>query len=163
MILNDYEIVKLLDSAVKNSNLSLVNPASLDIRIGDEAILFDSSMTVDLTDFTDDCPYWVRPQQLLLTNSFEYFYFPNNIAGEFKLKSSVARQFFQHMKAGWIDPGWHGTLTMEFVNLSCKPFPIWEGKRIGQIIFHQLVSPCVNSYQGKYNGQIRAQKAKFDA
>lgn len=159
MILIDEQISDLLETAIFHSHPAHVNPASLDICIGDNLLLVkpEGNITKDISMNTESNPYLVPHHERLLANSLETFKFPLNLAGEFKLKSSVARLFFQHMKAGWIDPGWHGSLTMEFINFGYQPFPLYPGKRIGQLIFHYLQSPPLTPYNGKYNGQIKAQ------
>lgn len=161
-ILVDSQIAELLESkAILNSHPSHVNPASLDICIGNNLLILtpERNYTQDITHYSDKSPYYVLPNERVLANSYEYFKFPIDVAGEFKLKSSVARNFFQHMKAGWIDPGWHGSLTMEFINFGHTSYPVFPGKRIGQIIFHHLNPAPLAPYQGKYNGQIKAQPA----
>lgn len=162
-ILVDSQIAELLDTVVLNSNPSHVNPASLDICIGNNIIVSGEGTEgyyyhrKNISEYSNTNPYIIFSGERVLSNSFEYFKFPIDLAGEFKLKSSVARKFFQHMKAGWIDPGWHGSLTMEFINFGFDDFPIYPGKRIGQIIFYKLDPAPLEPYQGKYNGQINAQ------
>lgn len=164
-ILVDSQIADLLGKSVLNSNPNHVNPASLDICIGNNIVVSGQGSEgfyinrKDIDNYSESNPYLIYPNERVLANSFEYFKFPVNLAGEFKLKSSVARKFFQHMKAGWIDPGWHGTLTMEFINFGLDDFPVYPGKRVGQIIFHHLDPVPVHPYQGKYNGQVKAQSA----
>jgi deoxycytidine triphosphate deaminase len=60
------------------------------------------------------------------------------------------------MDAGWIDPGFHGSLTLEFKNMTnYHCIRLRPGDRIGQLIFFkgQAVS-AEQSYRttGNYNG-----------
>lgn len=164
-ILVDSQISELLGSVVVNSSPTLVNPASLDICIGKDIVVMGQNSEgyychrEEIDQYSALNPYLIFAGERVLASSLEYFNFPIDLAGEFKLKSSVARKFFQHMKAGWIDPGWHGTLTMEFVHFGYEDFPIYPGKPIGQIVFHKLGTLPVQPYQGKYNGQVKAQAA----
>lgn len=105
----------------------------------------------------DDEGYVVPPGGVLLAQTVEIFHLPNNISGEYKLKSTQARNFFNHLNAGWCDAGWNGSvLTLEFVNhLQHHAIRIKPGMKCGQIVFfgHQAV-PDDRSYavRGQYNG-----------
>ena len=65
-----------------------------------------------------DCHYYdLAPGQFCLAATAETFYLPDNIAAEFKLKSSLARAGLNHALAGFADPGWTGSvLTLELTN-----------------------------------------------
>jgi len=56
-----------------------------------------------------------------------------------------------HGVAGFVDPGFSGTLTLELVNLGKLPIPLYVGVRIAQLTFHKL-NFAVPEYTGKYGG-----------
>ena len=75
------------------------------------------------------------------------------------LKSSRAREGYQHALAGWIDPGWVGSkLTLELKNnRRYRSLPLYPGMRIGQIVFHTMSQTPIKSYTevGNYNNHAR--------
>lgn len=164
MICNNIQIEDLCKQGmIKPFNREMIQGASLDLRIGTNGKIkakgSENWEDVNLCATTINAPFWVYPKRLLLIESLENIYLPTNIAAQFALKSSVARHFFQHMMAGWCDPGWHGKLTMEFINLNYEPYPVWVGKEIGQLIFHQL-EPVSLSYEGKYQKIFKVSESK---
>jgi dCTP deaminase len=149
-------------------NPDLVNPASLDIRLGAriqvEQLFTRKLRTIDISHTTPDRPHHLWPLQWLLAESFETFNVPNNIAAQFKLKSSRAREALDHALAGFCDPGWHGSkLTMELRNNRLlHRVPIWYGMKIGQMKFEYMDALPVRSYAetGRYNNDATVQESK---
>lgn len=148
----------------------LLNPASLDVRLGRflrvEAVATPELELYDLTreGWDEETPYLLRPGQFVLAETMETFNLPDDIAGQFVLKSSRAREGLQHMLAGYCDPGWHGSkLTLELHNSrQLHPVAIWPGMRIGQMVFHRMGQAPLRSYAetGRYNGDRRVQGSR---
>lgn len=153
-----------------------VNAASIDIRLGD-SLLVESGRPgiVDLElgeipemrslDPDVNGAWRLRPGQFCLVNSCEIFNLPNDIAAEFKLRSSVARAGIDHALAGWADPGWHdATLTMELRNgTQNHTLLLRPGLRIGQMVFWRGEPvPQSRSYaaRGRYNNQRSATESR---
>lgn len=163
MILADHQIHALcLEGMVTPFDASLVNPASLDVRLGN-TLLIESAQNPELVPYPlkrhDEAePFWLRPGQFVLADTLEIFTMPNNVAGEFRLKSSRAREGLDQALAVWLDPGWSGSvLTMEIRNnRQLHAIPLWPGRRIGQIILHMMAKPPERSYRetGRYNGDL---------
>ena len=135
---------------------SLVNPASLDLRVGMTAKLrvLDGYEEIDLKQFTQDNPYLMCPGDRLLVGSLETVNLPNFVCAQFRLKSSRGREWYEHMEAGYCDPGWHGSkLTMEIINLDVAPLPLYPGLKMGQLVFSLTLSPPDRDYSvvGRYN------------
>lgn len=137
---------------------TLVNPASLDVRLG-ENILVETErrglIPVNISIHSKENPYKLLPNDFILAETMETFNMPDNIGAQFALKSSLARAGFEHLLAGWIDPGFSGSvLTLELKNALRLDFlPLWPGMRIGQIIFHEMSAVPLKSYKltGRYN------------
>ena len=132
-------------------------------------LLIESAEGPDLVPYplgghTQENPYLLRPGQFVLAHTVEVFNLPDDIAAQFMLKSSRAREGLEHLMAGYCDPGWHGsTLTMELHNSrQLQPVPLWPGMKIGQMIFHQMAGVPQRSYAitGRYNGDTSAQQSK---
>ena len=169
MILCDTEIIALCEKGMINPfDRDLVNPASLDVRLGSQLLIESVESTklvpIDLDGFTQEQPYLWAPQSFALAPTLETFRMPNHVAGEFRLKSSRAREGFDQALAVWLDPGWCGSvLTMELRNnRRLHPVAIWPGMRIGQVVLHRMSSPPLRSYEitGRYNNDTTVQESK---
>lgn len=161
MILCDHEILDLCNvGMVEGFDPDLINPASLDVRLGD-TLLIESAQSRELVQYplhrhSETDPYELRPGQFCLAQTVETFNLPDNIAAQFMLKSSRAREGLEHLMAGYCDPGWHGSvLTLELHNSrQLWPQLLWPGMKIGQMVFHRMSDIPARSYAltGRYNG-----------
>jgi dCTP deaminase len=160
MLLADFQIRALCESGmVTPYDPSLVNPASLDLRLGDNIMIEGAEgpdlVPYSLTGHTAEDPYRLVPGQFVLAETVETFNIPNTIAGQFVLKSSRAREGIQHLLAGFADPGWHGSrLTLELKNVRQLHWVgLWPGMKIGQMKFLTMDARPLVSYAktGRYN------------
>ena len=168
-VLVDYQIDNLAEAGmVAPFDRELVNPASLDVRLG-SPILIESHQEggwapFPISEYTEEAPWLLKPNELILAPTVELFNFPKNVCGQFFLKSSRAWDGLEHLHAGWIDAGWHGSvLTMELRNMrNLHPIKLWPGMRIGQIVFHGLSTQPRFCYAktGRYNNDTKVQGAK---
>jgi len=147
---------------------ALLNPASLDVRLG-PTLLIESAQSPELVPYplhrhSQAEPYELRPGQFCLAQTVEVFNLPDDIAGEFRLKSSRAREGLDQALAVWLDPGWHGSvLTMELRNnRQLWPVGLWPGMKIGQIVFHLMAERPLASYAqtGRYNMDSTVQASR---
>ena len=175
MILPDWQIRHLCTDSesplVTPFDANLINPASLDIRVGYtlkverpiyEKTFFGKRLMHtyldDLLDFREHTltnPYIIEPGQFILTSTLEDFIMPNDLAGQIQLKSTSARKGWGHAMSGWIDPGFNGVLTLELKNyLQLGTLEIYPGMRIAQIKFYKMENPPDSNYrEGKYSGK----------
>lgn len=161
MILPDFEIARLcLNGMISPFDETLINPASLDVRLGDK-VLLESEESRHLRPFDISCysrnkPFLIDPGEFILAHTRETFNVPDDVAGQFCLKSSLARAGIEHLLAGFIDPGFNNSvLTLELKNArKYHPVMVWPGMRIGQVVWSRLAATPVNSYRetGRYNG-----------
>jgi deoxycytidine triphosphate deaminase len=178
-LLSYRQICELIDRGVITGSHDNVNSASIDIVLGRKIMIEKRPQAwvlrngietpiIPVIDMLDknaghmeviemgDDGYDVPPGGCVLAESVEIFHLPNDISAEYKLKSTMARNFFNHLNAGWADAGWHGSvLTLEFVNhLQYHGTRIKPGMKAGQMIFfeHEEV-PADRSYaaRGQYN------------
>ena len=169
MILPDFQIRShCISGMVSPYDPELVNPASLDVRLGG-TLLIESAQGPQLVPYPLDGhtlkePYWLQPGQFCLAQTLETFNLPDNVAAQFMLKSSRAREGLEHLMAGYCDPGWsESVLTLELHNSrQLHPVALWPGMRIGQMVFHSMLSVPVRSYRetGRYNGDRVAMASK---
>lgn len=100
--------------------------------------------------------FYLQPGEFILAQTVEEFYLPNDIAAEFRLKSSVARAGLDQALAVWIDPGFNNSvLTIELRNNTRYHVLVLEaGMKIGQVVFFKgEFVPDEASYavRGQYN------------
>jgi len=122
-------------------DLEQLNPASYDLLLGNEIMIesavSDDLVRVDISEYCQEDPYYLRPGQWILAETWETFNMPNDVAGLFVLKSSRAREGFEHSHAGLADPEWYGSkLTLELTNArQLRSLRLWPGMKIGQMVF----------------------------
>jgi dCTP deaminase len=186
MPLADFQIRALCEGPapmVAPFDPELLNPASLDVRLG-PVILIESCehdwVEYDMAALGHDCdtPYWLRPGQFILASTVEVFNMPDTVSAQFMLKSSRGREGLgssktepessradglNHLMAGFIDPGFNGSrLTLELHNVrQLANVPIWPSMRIGQIVCEPMEAP-ERSYRetGRYNGDLGVQVSR---
>ena len=167
-ILADTTIQKLCQSEnmIVPFEERLLNPTGYDLTI-DNNVLVESDPgptnkhnlitfhELDIFWKTQESPYYLAPGDFILCCSEQTFNMPENVAGQFVLKSSRAREGYQHMMAGYCEPSWNNSkLTMEIRNATRYHYlPIWPGMRIGQLVFSTAEKPQVSYAEvGHYNG-----------
>jgi dCTP deaminase len=170
MLLSYTDLHQLIEDGVIDADPQLVNSTSIDVHIGDTVLVEGSGRHSGIVDLTNKEMPWMstftmseeegfvlQPGQFVLAHTRETFNLPDDISGEFKLRSSVARAGLNHSLAGWADAGWHGAqLTLELHNaLQHHSLRLRPGMRIGQMVFYRHAPvPAEGSYRtkGRYNG-----------
>jgi dCTP deaminase len=145
----------------------LVNPASLDVRLGENLLVEEPKVPAllpfSIAGHTKEDPFMLQPHEFVLAETLEEFDLPDCVAGQLALKSSRAREGIEHLLAGYIDPGYKGRLTLELQNArSLHAVPLWPGMRIAQIVFHKMSMLPGKSYSvtGRYQGDTAVQASK---
>jgi dCTP deaminase len=131
--------------------MEFINPASIDVRLGKNLMIetpHEADLElIDISEYTKEDPYLLHPGEFVLAETVEKFRIPDRLSAQFVLKSSRAREGYQHLLAGWIDPGYRGRLTLEIKNIRrYHAIPLYTGMRIGQIVFHHMSQVPVKSY-----------------
>lgn len=174
--LTDTEIKRrLIDTGcikpVFNLNKQL-QPTSYDIRLSPNFRVFVAGETIYIDPFETDPgeytkavyveqghPFVIHPNQAILGETLEYIKIPNDLVGTLEGRSSIGRLFVKvHSTAGFLDPGWEGTITLEITNEGPFPVLLWPGMRIGQVSFETVEGVVERPYGfsrgSKYQGQI---------
>lgn len=146
----------------------LLNPASYDVTLGSYIMIempeTPEMLRISMEGHTADNPYPIHPGEFFLAETREIFNLPNHVGAQFVLKSSRAREGFDHAEAGWCDPGWYGSrLTMELCNQRrCHTLGIWPGMKIGQMKFLLVSGSVEKSYAktGRYNADLGVTASK---
>jgi dCTP deaminase len=170
VILSDWQIryYEQLDAIVEPFDPELLNPASIDVRLGNRLMIEVADerelIEIDISKRTAEHPYWLLPDEFCLAETIETFNLPRFIAAQFVLKSSRAREGYQHLLAGFCDPGWHGSkLTLELKNARrFHDLPLYPGLKIGQMVFRKMCTSPLKDYSetGRYNKDVKVTASK---
>lgn len=169
MILTGHEIIEAMKAEyIKEALPQCVEANSLDVRLQDKILMEVPANKLHLSDpYDSSLQHYsmhtipkggkiLRPGTFLLGATIEILNLPDTICGDFMLKSTLARMGLEHAKAGWIDAGFSGTITLELkVQTQYHQFKIYPGMLIGQIVFYRTSPVGQYSYRtkGRYNGQ----------
>ena len=134
---------------------ALVQPASVDLRLGDSFRVFHNhrAAAIDLRDpptnlteevvIEGDEPFVIHPGEFALGRTREYVEIPDDIVARIEGKCSLGRLgLIVHATAGFVDPGFKGTLTLEITNLTRVPIKLYTGLPIAQLSFMALDAPA---------------------
>ncbi|MEE9323637.1 MAG: dCTP deaminase [Candidatus Aenigmarchaeota archaeon] len=159
MVVSDRGIRELLDSGrlvIKPLDSKQIQPASIDLKISDEVLILKGK-EIDL----GKEPEYERikqneivlpPKTHVLVRTIERVELPNDVGGITKLRSSLSRIGVMFNNAGWVDPGFKGTLTLSVFNPNNSPIKIKPGMRFFQLILLRLDSES-EGYSGRYTDQ----------
>jgi dCTP deaminase len=159
---------------------SLVQPASVDLRLGDSFRVFHNHRVtaIDLRDpprrLTEEVvvpggePFAIHPGEFVLGRTLESVAIPDDVVARIEGKSSLGRLgLIVHATAGFVDPGFSGTLTLEITNLTRVPIVLWPGKPIAQLSFMALDRAAERPYGhpdlgSHYHGQLEATESRYE-
>jgi dCTP deaminase len=159
----------------------LVQPASVDLRLGDSFRVFHNhrATAIDLRqppeNLTEEVvvpegeSFVIHPGEFCLGRTLEWVELPDDIVARIEGKSSLGRLgLIVHATAGFCDPGWKGTLTLELNNLTRVPIILHPGLEIAQLSFMMLDRPALRPYGSPdlgshYQGQRAATASRYRA
>ena len=174
MILSDRSIKESIAAGritITPYDESLVQPASIDIRLDGRFLVFrnykysfiDPKCSAARPDGTGDGradePFIVHPGEFILGNTVERITLGNDLVARLEGKSSLGRLgLIVHATAGYMDPGFDGNITLELSNVANLPIRLYPGMKIGQISFFAMSTPADRPYGhpdlgSKYKGQ----------
>ena len=172
MILSDKTIKAMLKDNpqfIENLTPGQIQPASVDVRLGNTfSVVKDKANTIVSMDsaieyerITTDS-YILLPGQFVLATTMEYFRMPDDLTAFVEGRSSVGRLGLFVQNAGWVDPGFHGEITLELYNANRCAIELHAGRRVGQLVFAKLDQLAESPYVGKYNGQRGATGSRIE-
>lgn len=170
MILSDKAIMSLLQKgtlSITPLQDNQIQPASVDIRLGNTFSIVEDSSTAILT-LSEEIlykkiraeKYLLMPGQFVLATTMEYIKLPNNLTAFVEGRSSLGRMGLFIQNAGWVDPGFSGEITLELFNANRCAIELQTGRRIGQLVFAQMDQEALHPYRGKYQEQRDATGSK---
>jgi dCTP deaminase len=159
----------------------MLQPASVDLRLGASFRVFTNHKVpaIDLADLPDGLTehvavadgdsFVIHPGEFVLGRTQERVELADDLVARIEGKSSLGRLgLIVHATAGFVDPGFRGTLTLEITNLTRVPIVLWPGKPIAQLSFMTLDRPAERPYGhpelgSHYAGQEEATESRFGA
>lgn len=110
----------------------------------------------------------VQPGEFVLGVTVESVSVPDDLVVRVEGRSSLGRLgIIVHSTAGFIDPGFSGTVTLEISNLNRMPVALYPGMRICQLAFQQMSSPADVPYHkkpnSKYQNQVLPEESRIDS
>lgn len=133
-----------------------LQPASYELALSARFLLFDPTVEIidplalgaytrEINIDDNEQPYYdqgylvLHPGEFVIGSTVETISFPNNLVGILNGKSSLGRLGLQvHATAGFFDPGFSGTATLEMSNISRLPIRLWPGMLVAQMAFYGL-------------------------
>ena len=182
-VLSDGTIRRLVDEGritITPWDPAMVQPASVDLRLGNSFLVFHNFRVpaIDLADppsnlteqvvLDDGDSFVIHPGEFVLGRTEEYVELPDDVVARIEGKSSLGRLgLIVHATAGFVDPGFRGTLTLEITNLTRVPIILWPGKPIAQLSFMTLDAPAERPYGhpdlgSHYQGQVEATESRYE-
>ncbi len=113
-----------------------------------------------------DEPFMVQPGEFVLGVTKEKITVPDDLVVRVEGRSSLGRLgIIVHSTAGFVDPGFSGTITLEISNLNRLPIALYPGMRICQLAFQMMSSPAETPYNkkpfSKYMGQELPEESRL--
>jgi dCTP deaminase len=182
-VLSDGTILELVEQGrirIDPWDPALVQPASVDLRLGDTFRVFHNhrASAIDLREppanLTEEVkvpesePFVIHPGEFCLGRTLEWVELPDDIVARIEGKSSLGRLgLIVHATAGFCDPGWKGTLTLELNNLTRVPIKLYPSLLIAQLSFMTLDAPARRPYGSPelgshYQGQVEATESRYE-
>jgi len=181
-VLSDGTIRKLVDAGkivIDPWDPAKIQPASVDLRLGDSFRVFNNHKVtaIDLQNPPENLTeevvveqgeaFVIHPGEFCLARTLEWVEIPDDIVARIEGKSSLGRLgLIVHATAGFCDPGWKGTLTLELNNLTRIPIKLWPGLLIAQLSFMTLDAAAERPYGSDglgshYQGQREATASRY--
>lgn len=169
-------VVNKRDLSITPWEKERLQPASYELSLSPRFLVFEPTVEIidplALSDYTreinvddNEQPYYekgylvLHPGDFIIGSTVESLQFPNDLVGILNGKSSLGRLGLQiHATAGFFDPGFRGTATLEMSNVSRLPIRLHPGMLVAQMAFYRLSRPTETPYgsrglQSRYQNQ----------
>lgn len=193
MILNEKQVLWRLATSNEEDRLVITpildpreqfQPSSVDLRLGTDFLTVKTAMLTHLDVLKDASKaereavsytegvhigpterFVLHPGEFALACTLEYVRLPSNLAARLEGKSTWGRLGLQiHSTAGFVDPGFEGSLTFELQNVGKAPIPLCPAMRVAQISFYTCERTSI-PYNAKstsfYGGRVGLMGSKY--
>ena len=186
MILSDADIKKAIEEgriSVETDQTELfrhIHASSMDLRLGNTFKLYEhskfavldpkqpESFASNMRTITvpEDEPFIVQPGEFVLGVTQETVSLPDDLVARVEGRSSLGRLgIIVHSTAGFVDPGFSGTITLEISNLNRLPVALYPGMRVCQLAFEVMSSKAETPYHkkafSKYQHQVLPEESRL--
>jgi dCTP deaminase len=182
-VLSDGTIRRLVEQGrlrIEPWDPEMVQPASVDLKLGPSFRVFHNHriQVIDLADPPQDLTehvqvesgdtFVIHPNEFVLGRTEEWVELPDDIVARIEGKSSLGRLgLIVHATAGFVDPGFKGTLTLEITNFNSVPIVLRPGLPIAQLSLMALDAPAERPYGHEelgshYHGQVDATESRYE-
>lgn len=182
-VLSDATIRELAasgDIRIEPWDAGMIQPASYDVRLGHTFRVFHNHRVtnIDLRNppqnlteqvaIADDESFVIHPGEFVLGRTLEVVGLADDIVARIEGKSSLGRLgLIVHATAGFVDPGFEGSLTLEITNLTRVPITLYPNLPIAQLSFMKLDKPAERPYGhpdlgSHYHGQTDATESRYE-
>jgi dCTP deaminase len=182
-VLSDGTIRRLVDEGqivIAPWDPLMVQPASVDLKLGTSFRVFHNHkiQVIDLADppqgltepveIAPDDLFVIHPNEFVLGRTEEHVEMPADLVARIEGKSSLGRLgLIVHATAGFVDPGFKGSLTLEITNFNSVPIVLRPGLPIAQLSFMTLDQPAERPYGhpelgSHYHGQVDATESRYE-
>lgn len=154
-MLSSTTITRLLDSGVLTItplSAGAIQPASIEMHLHRDVVR-DIGLPTEHRDEQIADTLLLKPGEFALARTTETVGIPAHLVARVEGKSSWARRgLLVHITAGFIDPGFYGTITLELCNLAAKSLELPVGCAIAQLSILELDTPPIVPYGDKSLG-----------
>lgn len=153
-----------------------IGPASIDLKLSPVFKVFNTEKE-SLLDIKKGLPknftktyklkkgerFVLHPGSFVLASTLEYIKVPDNMVVRVEGKSSLARMGILVHTAGFIDPGFEGTITLEISNQSNLAVAIYPDMYICQVAINLISTPAEVPYNLRKKSLYLKQKEPTEA
>ncbi|MEM1030071.1 MAG: dCTP deaminase [Myxococcota bacterium] len=157
-----------------------IQPASVDLRLASTFVVYriphiacidprDADTVARYTERIEIEPgaaFVLHPGAFALGRTLERVTIPPDLVARVEGRSSYGRlAVVVHATAGFIDPGFSGTITLELSNLGRAAVKLYPGERVSQLVLHTMTSPAERPYGkargSKYQDQVDPEPSRI--
>lgn len=157
-----------------------IHASSMDLRLGNIFKVYEHSkyavldpknpktfaQNMRIITVADGDPFIVQPGEFILGVTQEKITVPDDLVVRVEGRSSLGRLgIIVHSTAGFVDPGFIGTITLEISNLNRLPVALYPGMRVCQLAFEMMTSPAETPYSAKpfskYQNQVLPEESRL--
>jgi dCTP deaminase len=153
VVLVDWQIEESVNKGevgISNFSAECLQPASYDMRVGDEGYATAVGRVVNLDAATPLC---VQPGDFAILLTHERLALPLTYMGRFGLRSCYARRGLVGTVGPQVDPGFEGKLSVGMVNFSSEEIVLEHLAPFCTLELHRMEQAARQGYTGPYQGQ----------
>jgi len=170
-----YDAVRRMELKILPFDPHSIQSASYDVHLGDSFVtygqnVYDQNYPIDPLKVLPTCTHIddldsiiLRSKEFMLAYTLEIIGLNKHTVARVEGVSSLGRLGLAvHTTAGYIDPGFHGQVTLELFNMAPYAIKLTPGMRIAQFAFERLTGPS-KGYKGRYQSQMGVTKSRYSS